>query len=89
MRELSPKILEQIKESLPNARIDSDFRNTTINDKVRDAEMQKIPYVIVIGDKEEESKTIALRSRGESKPKFKVKIDDFVKELKEKIEKRL
>ncbi|MEM4271775.1 MAG: threonine--tRNA ligase, partial [Candidatus Pacearchaeota archaeon] len=84
----SEKIIEKIKAEIPNARIDSDFRSTTINDKVRDAELQKIPYVIVIGDKEEDSKTIAVRTRGESKPKFKVKLELFIKELKEKIENR-
>ncbi len=83
------KLLKEIKESLPMLRVDSDFRSTTINEKVRDAEMQKIPYVIVIGDKEEESKTIAVRERGNAKPKFKIKIKDFLDEIKEKIEKRI
>lgn len=83
------KLVKQLKEELPNLRVDSDFRSTTINDKVRDAEMQKIPYVIVIGDKEEESKTIAVRERGNAKPKFKVKLDSFIKEIRDKIEKRL
>lgn len=68
-------------------RADSDIRNTTVNDKIRDAEMTKIPYTIVIGDKEEESKTLAVRTRGE-KPKFKVSKSDFIKEVKDKIENR-
>lgn len=83
------KLVKQLKEELQNLRVDSDFRSTTINDKVRDAEMQKIPYVLVIGDKEEESKTIAVRERGNAKPKFKVKLDSFIKEVRDKIEKRL
>lgn len=82
------KTVENLKESLPLLRIDSDFRSTTINDKIRDAEMQKIPYIIVIGDKEEQSKTLAVRERGSSKPKFGVKLADLIKELKEKIEQR-
>src|SRR3990167_1511863 len=81
------KIVDQLKESLPGLRIDSDFRNTTVSDKVRDAEMQKIPYTLVIGDKEEQAKTLAVRERG-SKPKFGIKIDDFIKDIKEKIESR-
>jgi threonyl-tRNA synthetase len=82
------KLISELKKEIPNARIDSDFRTTTINDKVRDAEMQRIPYVIVIGDKEEDSKTIAVRERGKKEPKFKVKLDSFIKELKDKIENR-
>lgn len=82
------KTLEQLKEALPLLRIETDLRSTTVNDKIRDAEMQKIPYTLVIGDKEEESKTIAVRERGASKPKFGVKLQDFIKEIKQKIEDR-
>ena len=83
------KSVEQLKEALPCLRVDTDFRNTTVNDKSRDAELQKVPYAIVIGDKEEESKTLAVRERGSNKPKFGIKLADFVKELKEEIEKRI
>jgi len=82
------KIMDKLKEAIPNLRIDSDFRNTTVNDKVRDSEMQKIPYLITIGDKEEEKSTLAIKKRGEKKPEFGIKLESFIKELKEKIEKR-
>lgn len=82
------KIVEKIKKEIPNVRIDSDFRNTTVNDKIRDSEMQKIPLAVVIGDKEEESGTLAVRKRGDKKPEFGVKIEKFISELKEMIEKR-
>ena len=65
----------------------TDFRSTTVNDKIRDAEMLKIPYTIVIGDKEEQAGTLAVREHG-SKPKFGVSFETFIKELREKIEKR-
>ena len=80
-------ILEQLRKEIPSLRIEADLRNTTVNDKIRDAELLKIPYTIVIGDKEEQAKTLAVRERG-GKPKFGVKLDDFVKELKAKIEQR-
>jgi len=80
-------LAKYFKEQIPGLRIDTDLENTTVSDKVRNAELQKIPYIIVIGDKEEKSKTLAVRSRGE-KPKFKVNKDSFIKELSEKIEKR-
>lgn len=76
------KVLE--KEGL---RVDSDFRDSTVDYKVRDAELMKIPYIIVIGDKEEKQGALAVRERGK-KPQFGVKLEKFVKELKEKIEKR-
>jgi len=75
------------KEKIPNLRVDIDLENTTVSDKVRSAEIQKIPYIIVIGDKEEKSKTLAVRFRGE-KPKFGVGKDKFLEDLKKKIERK-
>ena len=80
----SEKIVKELGKEISNLRMDSDFRNTTVSDKVRDAEMQRIPYILVIGDKEEENKTLAVRERG-TKPKFGVKFDKFVEEIKEKM----
>ena len=69
-------------------RTDVDLENKTVNNKVREAEMQKIPYIIVIGDKEEKGKTLAVRGRNSKKPKFGVKTDKFIKEIKQEIEDR-
>ena len=41
-----------------------DERNETIGRKIREAEMQKIPYLLVIGPREQQSKTVAVRERG-------------------------
>lgn len=82
----SEKVFESLKAN--GVKVDCDFNSTTVNEKIRTAELQKIPYMVVIGDKEEKSKTLAVRERGK-KPKFKIKPDSFIKELKEKIEKRV
>src|SRR3989344_1201230 len=82
------KLEKQLKAELPQLRVETDLRNTTVNDKIRDAELQKINYMIVLGDKEEEKGTLAVRQRGEKKPQFGVKLPAFIKELKEKLEKR-
>jgi len=81
------KFASELKEAIPNLRIDTDTRSDTVQSKIRDAEMLKINYMIILGDKEEENKTLAVRSRGE-KPKFNVKKDSFIKELKEELENR-
>jgi threonyl-tRNA synthetase len=44
-------------------RVEQDFRNEKLGFKIREAQMQKIPYMLVIGDKEQETKTIAPRKR--------------------------
>ncbi|MBM3232147.1 threonine--tRNA ligase, partial [Candidatus Pacearchaeota archaeon] len=81
------KLEKELKEAIPNLRVDIDTRSDTVQSKIRDAEMLKINYIVVIGDKEEENKTLAVRSRGE-KPQFGVKRDKFFKDLKEEIENR-
>jgi len=68
-------------------RAELDIAPSTVNEKVRNAELLKIPYIIVLGDKEEQAGTIAVRSRGK-KPQFGVKPEEFVKQLKEEITER-
>jgi threonyl-tRNA synthetase len=83
MNEELVEFSEEIEQKLRDleVRVDSDYRSESVGKKVRDAEMEKIPYVIVIGDKEKAAGTLAVRARGE-RPKFGIKFDDFVKDLK-------
>lgn len=82
------KFVEELRERLPFLRVEADLRSTTVNEKVRDAEMMKVPYIIVIGDKEEEGGTLAVRERGSKKPKFGVLKEEFIEEISEKISNR-
>ena len=68
-------------------RVEGDFRSETVQKKVRDAEKQKVPYIIVIGQKEKDKGTLAVRPRG-SKPKFGVKMVDFVKQINSEIKEK-
>jgi threonyl-tRNA synthetase len=81
------KTLKQLQEEIPELRIDADLESTTVSDKVRAATLLKIPYIIVIGDKEEKNNTLAVRAR-DGKVKYNVKIKDFVSDLKKLIEER-
>ena len=47
-------------------RVNSDLRNEKITYKIRHHSMQKVPYIIVLGDKEIESSTLAIRDRSGS-----------------------
>jgi len=80
------KVYHQLLEA--GIRAEMDTENRTVEYKVRDAELQKIPYMVVIGDKEEKANTIAVRTRGEKKVQFGVKLDDFIKKVSEEIAKR-
>ena len=80
------KMVKKIAEGVPGLRIDADFRSLPVNSKIREAELMRIPFVILIGDKEQEKNTLAVRHEG--KVKYDVKPDGFIKEIKELIEKR-
>tara|TARA_Y100000310_G_scaffold285591_1_gene309181 strand:+ start:5916 stop:7613 length:1698 start_codon:yes stop_codon:yes gene_type:complete len=81
------KILNQIKQEIPNIRIDTDLDSVPLAGKIRDAELMKIPYIIVLGDKEEQSNNLAIRNRG-SKKIEQSPIEIFIKNIKEEIEQR-
>jgi len=81
------KIVEKIGEKIPNIRMDADFRDSTVQGKVKDAEIMRVPYIIVAGDKEEKEKTIAVRVKGSSKIE-KFKVEKFIEMLKKEIDNR-
>jgi threonyl-tRNA synthetase len=45
-------------------RVQSDLRNEKINYKIREFSLQKVPYILVVGDKERDSQAVAVRARG-------------------------
>ncbi|WP_322797435.1 threonine--tRNA ligase [Tepidiforma sp.] len=45
-------------------RVEVDSRNDRMNAKIRDAQLRKVPYILVVGDREAEQRTVALRARG-------------------------
>jgi threonyl-tRNA synthetase len=57
---------QKIKQELENSsfRAEVGASETTLSKRIREAEMQKIPYILVVGDKEEKNKKIAVRKRG-------------------------
>ncbi len=82
MADKNVKYAEGVAKKLEEAglRVVNDFDSNTMEYKVRNAELQKIPYILVCGDKEEEKKTIAVRSHKEGKVKYGVKVEDFLKQ---------
>ncbi|MFH1972249.1 MAG: threonine--tRNA ligase [archaeon] len=65
-------------------RAEVDDRNEGISKKVRDAQMKKIPLMITIGDKEQEAKTLAVRTR-DGKVKFGMDVNEFIKKVSKNI----
>jgi threonyl-tRNA synthetase len=62
-------------------RVELDTRNEKINAKIRDAQMEKVPYMLVVGQKEANSRSIAVRSR-EKGDEGATLLEDFIVRIK-------
>ena len=60
------EIAAKLRKSLPNQdlRVITDLRNEKITRKIREHSMQKLPFILVVGDKEKEAGAVAVRARG-------------------------
>lgn len=65
-------------------RVEFDDRNEKIGYKIREAQLQKVPYMIIIGEKEMDSQSIAVRSRDRGELGAQ-NLDSFMEELKEEV----
>ena len=68
-----------------NIRVEVNDKAETLPKKVREAQLEQINYILTIGDKEVENKTLAVRTRS-GKVTFGVNVNDFIKEILEKIQ---
>jgi threonyl-tRNA synthetase len=66
------------KLSAAGFRIECDKRNEKIGYRIREAQLAKIPYMLVLGDKEQEGGTVAVRSRKEGDKGIVLSVDEFI-----------
>jgi len=64
------------------------FKDDTLGKKIREAEMQKIPYLLIIGDRETEAKSVGVRARGKG-DLGAMAFDKFIDKIKEEIVKKI
>lgn len=81
--EYGQKLLEQLKSA--DIRVNFDARAETMQAKIRDAAEQKIPYVLIVGDREEKEEKVAVRSKG-GKNQNIMSIEEFIGHIKQEIE---
>ncbi|MPN04139.1 Threonine--tRNA ligase [bioreactor metagenome] len=89
---LTDRTAERAKEieAMLNAmdyRAESDTRNEKVGFKIREAQNERVPYMLVIGDKELESGDVAVRERGKGDIGA-MSLDAFIAMLKEKVDTR-
>ncbi|MEA2113695.1 MAG: threonine--tRNA ligase [Patescibacteria group bacterium] len=81
------KYAKQTEELLKkeNIRVETNDSDETLGKKIREGETQKIPYLLIVGEKEEKSKTVAPRQRKKGNLGA-MKIEEFIEKIKEEID---
>src|SRR5207247_5566677 len=77
--EYANRVAAQLRES--NVRVDVDARNEKMNAKIREHAMQKVPFMLVVGDKEAEAGRVNVRTRGKEKTED-MAAEEFVEKIK-------
>lgn len=62
-------------------RVEVDLRNESLGKKIREGRLQRVPYLIIVGDNELKDKTITVRNR-ETQKQTTYKVDEFIKKIK-------
>ena len=75
------------KLDVAKVRVETDLRNEKIGYKIREAQMQKIPYMLVVGDKEAEAGTVSVRTRA-GVDLGAMPLDEFMAKIGEEISTR-
>ena len=77
-QEIYNKLLEE------DFRVELDIDDESLGKKIRNAKVEKIPYILVLGDKEFEEKTVTIENR-ERGNKGTSSLDDFIEKIKKEI----
>lgn len=80
------EIAQKLKKA--GVRAEVDYRNEKIGYKIREAQIQKIPYMLVVGKKEVESQTVSVRDRKEGDVGIKT-IDEILAQIVEEIQNKV
>jgi threonyl-tRNA synthetase len=76
------KIVDELKKN--DIRVESDIRNEKIGYKIRETQMQKVPYMIIVGDKEMNEGNVSVRSRKDGDIGT-MSLSDFISKIKDEI----
>ena len=71
--------------NLKDIRVQVDDRNEKIGRKIRDNELKRIPYMLIVGEKEAENREVSVRRQGEG-DKGTIKVKDFIKMVTDEVE---
>ena len=85
-RDYGEKVEHQLKAT--GLRVNGDYRSDKIGAKIREAQLEKIPYMVVVGEKEQSAGTVAVRSRSDGDRGVK-RIAEFIECIEHEVRERL
>jgi threonyl-tRNA synthetase len=80
------KLADRLKAA--GVRVHVDARGETLNYRIREGEMQKVPYMAVLGQREVEADSLALRVRGSGKKQEVMPVSVFLERLEQEVRSR-
>ena len=80
--EYAKKVMEELQNK--NIRVELDDRSEKIGYKIREAQLEKVPYMVVLGDKEVEANAVGVRTRTDGDI-GQISIKEFVERLEKEI----
>jgi len=83
-RQYAKEIYSRLLEN--NIRTNLSDENLTVSKRIRDAEIQKVPYILVVGDKEIQNQTVNVRHRGQPASAEEIKIEKLIEKIKKEVE---
>ena len=88
-REYHLEYAEKVKEALEQigVRVEIDSRDEKLGYRMRESQLRKIPYNLVLGDQEKETETVNVRKFGQ-KEEQKIKLEEFVQNIKKEIDEK-
>src|SRR4051812_15119703 len=78
--EFANKVADQLREV--GVRVEVDARNEKMNSKIREHALQKVPFILVVGDREAEANEVNVRVRGQEKAEGTISTPDFIARVK-------
>jgi len=86
LQEYALKIKKTLEERC--IRVQMDNRNETLDKRIRQAEIEKMPYVLVVGEREAKQGTVSVRKRGLG-DQGSISLEEFIKKIREGIDKKV
>lgn len=85
LNKYAKKVVEELKEA--GIRVEFDDRSESVGRKIRDTEMQKVPYMIIVGEKEAKAKSVSVRAHN-NKDLGSMKLEKLIAKLQKEITSR-